>query len=237
VTLSSRTFLAAAAGLWMALPLAGQEPGRLQVERCQPLPSRQLPNANQKVANTIGDTLRQNAQLRHYELDVVVQDGTVTISGTVADQPQREEALRMVQGVAGVDRVVDRIALASAVVASQWTAQPEEAPAPRVEPSAEAGPMPVDPVPIYQGPPPGATDFNPPYMPPHAWPTYAPYNNYSRVAYPTAYPYQSWPFIGPVYPFPLVPLGWRSVKLEWQDGHWWFGRVGTPHDWWRLRYW
>ncbi|MGL4553384.1 MAG: hypothetical protein ACRC33_19630, partial [Gemmataceae bacterium] len=79
--------------------------------------------------------------------------------------------------------------------------------------------------------------LNPPNMPPYAWPTYAPYNNFSRVAYPTAYPYQSWPFIGPVYPFPKVPLGWRSVKLEWDDGHWWFSRVGHPHNWWKLRYW
>ena len=74
-------------------------------------------------------------------------------------------------------------------------------------------------------------------MPPYSWPTYAPYNNYSRVAYPELYPYQSWPFIGPCYPFPKVPLGWRSVKLEWQDGHWWFSKTATNHDWWRLRYW
>jgi hypothetical protein len=74
-------------------------------------------------------------------------------------------------------------------------------------------------------------------MPPYAWPTYAPYNNYSRVGYPTLYPQQSWPFIGPLYPFPKVPLGWRAVKLEWQDGHWWLSRYATPHDWWMLKYW
>ena len=74
-------------------------------------------------------------------------------------------------------------------------------------------------------------------MPPYAWPTYAPYNNYSRVAYPEQYPYEAWPFIGPMYPFPKVPLGWRSIQLTWRDGYWWYGKNATPHDWWRVRYW
>ena len=94
-----------------------------------------------------------------------------------------------------------------------------------------------EPMPIQQAPVPGPYDLNQPPMPPYAWPTYAPYNNYSRVAYPTAYPYQSWPFIGPAYPFPQIPLGWRSVKLTYYDGHWWYGRRATGHDWWRIRYW
>ena len=67
-----------------------------------------------------------------------------------------------------------------------------------------------------------------PRLPPYAWPTYAPYNNYSRVAYPTAYPYNAFPFIGPYYPFPKVPLGWRKVQLEWEDGHWCYGRQLHP---------
>jgi hypothetical protein len=84
---------------------------------------------------------------------------------------------------------------------------------------------------------PSPYDLNPPLMPPYAWPTYAPYNNFSRVATPLAYPYQSWPFIGPCYPFPKIPLGWRSVKLEWEDGHWWYSRVATGNNFWRLRFW
>ena len=76
-----------------------------------------------------------------------------------------------------------------------------------------------------------------PPLPSYAWPTYAPYNNYSRVAYPQAYPACAWPFIGPYYPFPRVPPGWRSVKLEWQDGHWWFSKTATKYDYWRVRFW
>jgi hypothetical protein len=95
-----------------------------------------------------------------------------------------------------------------------------------------------EPTPIFSaGPPLPNSATNPPPLPPYAWPTYAPYNNYSRVAYPLLYPYQSWPFIGPMYPFPKVPLGWRSIKLTWEDGHWWYGRVSSGHDWWRVRYW
>ena len=73
-------------------------------------------------------------------------------------------------------------------------------------------------------------------MPPYAWPTYAPYNNFSRVAYPLSYPYNAFPYIGPFYPFPKVPLGWRSVKLEWDDGYWWFTKHNNKYDWWRLRF-
>jgi hypothetical protein len=91
-------------------------------------------------------------------------------------------------------------------------------------------------VPSFQGAPPAPYDLNAPRMPPYAWPTYAPYNNYSRVAYPTAYPYNAWPFIGPIYPFPKVPLGWRAIKLEWEDGYWWYSKLMTKHDWWRLRF-
>jgi hypothetical protein len=91
---------------------------------------------------------------------------------------------------------------------------------------------------IMEGPNPGGADpgMQPPPMPPYAWPSYAPYNNYSRVGSPTLYPYQAFPFIGPMYPFPKVPLGWRSVTLQWQDGYWWYGRKATGHDWWRIRY-
>ena len=82
-----------------------------------------------------------------------------------------------------------------------------------------------------------APDFQAPNMPPYAWPTYAPYGNISRVAYPQAYPYNAFPYIGPYYPFPKVPLGWRKVTLEWDDGHWYLGRQSAPHDYWRVKFW
>jgi hypothetical protein len=60
-----------------------------------------------------------------------------------------------------------------------------------------------------------------PNMPGYAWPGYAAYPNYGAVSYPTQYSPSAWPYIGPFYPYPQVPLGWRKVALEWDDG-WWY---------------
>ena len=60
-----------------------------------------------------------------------------------------------------------------------------------------------------------------PGMPNYAWPSTAPYPNVSAVGYPTAYPWQAFPNIGPFYPYPEVPLDWRAVTLRWDDGIWW----------------
>jgi hypothetical protein len=62
--------------------------------------------------------------------------------------------------------------------------------------------------------------YDQPYMPNYAWPSYAAYPNYAAVAYPRQYSPTAWPYIGPFYPYPQVPLGWRKVMLEWDDGWW-----------------
>jgi osmotically-inducible protein OsmY len=62
--------------------------------------------------------------------------------------------------------------------------------------------------------------FDHPQMPQYAWPSYAPYPNYGAVTYPKQYSPMAWPYIGPFYPYPQVPLGWRKVTLEWDDGWW-----------------
>ncbi|MDA0285352.1 MAG: BON domain-containing protein [Planctomycetota bacterium] len=59
-----------------------------------------------------------------------------------------------------------------------------------------------------------------PNLPNHAWPTYTPYPNYAQLSYPKEYSASAWPYIGPFYPYPQVPLGWRQVQLEWDDGAW-----------------
>jgi hypothetical protein len=63
--------------------------------------------------------------------------------------------------------------------------------------------------------------YDQPYMPNYAWPSYAAYPNYAALTYPKQYSPTAWPYIGPFYPYPQVPLGWRKVTLEWDDG-WWF---------------
>ena len=234
--------LAAAVGLCLAHPLFGQEPGPLAVERGPAAASPAAPSVNQQVANTIADCLRQSGQLRHYDVDVRYQDGTAELHGTVTDQPQREEVLRLVQGAPGVERVVDHLTLGGGEISQVQAPAPPptltETPAPPVPapPAPVTVGQPAEPLPLYAAPQPGPYDCLDPKMPPYAWPTYAPYNNYSRVAYPLAYPYNAWPFIGPIYPFPKVPLGWRSVMLYWNDGKWWFSKVNNKCDWWRLRF-
>lgn len=71
-----------------------------------------------------------------------------------------------------------------------------------------------------------------PNLPNYSWPTTADYPNYSQVGYPKQYAASAFPYIGPFYPYPQVPLGWRKVTMEWHDGYWWLdfndGSVNGP---------
>jgi hypothetical protein len=226
------------------------EPSRLSLVPGQSAQQTEQAAANQQLANAIASQLRMSGNLKGYTIDIRVTQGTVELTGQVASQVQREEAVRIVQGVPGVERVRDSLQLQGQTV-TPVTATVQQSPAePRPLLSSPAdgltGPLPgnqaPEPMSIFHAPPsamggPAAGSIPPPPLPPYAWPTYAPYNNFSRVAYPSLYPYQAFPFIGPMYPFPKVPLGWRSVQLRWMDGHWWYGRNATGHDWWRVRYW
>ncbi len=224
VTFRSRYLLALALGLWLIHPTWGwgQEPPRHGMDAVP------APIDNQQLANTIAGQLRQSGQLRQFDIKVVCQNGIVELNGAVSGKSQSDDAIKIAASVPGVEKVVSKLSVSdSKVMRAQATV-----PAPG-KPLPPGGP---EPAPVFQGPPPSPYDLNPPKMPPYAWPTYAPYNNYSRVAYPTVYPYEAFPYIGPVYPFPKVPLGWRKVKLEWEDGHWWISNVSSQHDYWRLRY-
>ncbi len=65
-----------------------------------------------------------------------------------------------------------------------------------------------------------AVNYDNPQLPGYAWPSYAASPNYAAVTYPKQYSASAWPYIGPFYPYPQVPLGWRKVTLEWDDGWW-----------------
>jgi hypothetical protein len=62
--------------------------------------------------------------------------------------------------------------------------------------------------------------YDQPHLPNYAWPSYAAHPNYAGLTYPKQYSPTAWPYIGPFYPYPQVPLGWRKVTLEWHDGWW-----------------
>lgn len=81
------------------------------------------------------------------------------------------------------------------------------------------GPMPMGGAGAGMPPVPMRSDG--PNMPNYAWPSYAASPNYAALQYPTQYSPTAWPYIGPFYPYPQVPLGWRRVSLEWDDGWWW----------------
>jgi len=81
------------------------------------------------------------------------------------------------------------------------------------------GPMPMGGTGVGMPPIPGRGDG--PNMPNYAWPSYAASPNVAAVQYPSQYSPTAWPYIGPFYPYPQVPLGWRRVSLEWDDGWWW----------------
>jgi hypothetical protein len=242
----------------IAAPSENREPSRLAVSKAENLPS-----SNQHIAEQIAERLRTSGRMQGYRIDIRFEDGMVELTGRVSCRGQRDEALRIVQAMPGVTRVHDMMEFSGNGIVQATdgpigslglipnkifgddgssSTEPSQPTSDRtLQPPPLPGAEPQEPVSIMPGAPgfvpgmPYPTMQQPP-LPPYAWPTYAPYNNYSRVAYPTNYPHEAFPFIGPMYPFPKVPLGWRAVSLRWQDGHWWYGREACGHDWWRIRY-
>ncbi len=78
------------------------------------------------------------------------------------------------------------------------------------------------PIPAYVqgGGGPAPARYDQPHLPNYAWPSYSAHPNYAALTYPRQYSPAAWPYIGPFYPYPQVPLGWRKVTLEWDDGWW-----------------
>jgi len=178
--------------------------------------------------------------LRNFELDVSTVGGEVWARGYVATPEQKDLVLGTVSRTPGVRKVIDDITVTGRVrpASSQAPAgAPSAMPvhgsgAPRAfapsglasgqsgMPSAMGGPpapVPMQGGPGYGG---GTPRYDQPNMPSYAWPSYAAYPNYSAVTYPKQYSASAWPYIGPFYPYPQVPLGWRKVALEWDDGLW-----------------
>lgn len=237
--------LAAAAALWMAQTQASWAQAVNPSEAPPPARTASQANNNQELADRIAATLRHSGTLRHFTINISCQNGQAVLTGQVASPQQQQEALRLAGLVAGVQKIKDQLQIVAVPVQPLLPVQalnpaPEIAPLPRPNPGY--GPLPggrapfQEPMAVLQMPP-GPHPTQPPPMPPNAWPSLAPHNNYSRVAYPTLYPHKQWPHIGPMYPFPKIPLGWRSVTLTWYDGYWWYGKKACGHDWWRVRYW
>ncbi len=180
------------------------EPARPGVSAGDVLPSPAASN-NQQMADTIAGQLRQSGQLKDYRVDILFQDRTAVLVGVLTDQMQKDEALRIVQGVPGVERVIDRLQTTEGITRVQAPAPrpdgpvlppplppPQEErdpppPPPRIPDNNNGGPL-REPQPIFSAPAPGPAELGSPRMPPYAWPTYAPYNNFSRRRLPAVLP-------------------------------------------------
>jgi hypothetical protein len=233
--------LSAVVGFWVGSAATAQQPAKLPstAKAAAKAPS-QAATGNQKLADKVAAKLAGTKVAYDADLSLETQDGVLTITGTCRTASQKQEILSEVRVVEGVTMVRDGLKVeAPRIQQAQAGGGPRISPVPSGMPPMGLPPGGLDPAidPLPLGPAGGGADMQAPGMPGYAWPTYAPYNNLSRVAYPTAYPYNAFPFIGPFYPFPKVPLGWRKVTLEWEDGHWWLGRKQAPIDYWRVRFW
>ena len=227
----------------------------------QDAPKAKMPTGdlvtNQKLADKVATELGGHPAAVTAEVKVFTDGGVVTVVGTCKEEAHKQAILKTVSRVDGVKLVRDGLKVAAADPApAPAMAMPAPMPMPAVRQTQAVGGGPRETATPFAVPPstiPGAPNGDPvveplplgaaggamagsPPLPPYAWPTYAPYPNISRVAYPTAYPYNAFPYIGPFYPFPKVPLGWRSVTLSWEDGHWWLGRKQSPQDYWRVKF-
>jgi hypothetical protein len=223
---------AAALGVWVGGSAVAAEPAKPSAAKT----TQSSPAVNQKLADTVADRLASTGSADGCDVGLMAESGVVTVTGTCRDAAHKQAILRDVRVVPGVKMVRDGLKVGGVVQAQATVPMGPVSNMPPVGvPPGAVGPV-IEPAPMgYPGMGP-ADGFAPP-LPPYAWPTYAPYNNVSRVAYPNAYPYNAFPFIGPFYPFPKVPLGWRTATLEWEDGHWWLGKKSAPYDYWRVRFW
>jgi len=202
------------------------------------------PNQNQLTADAVAGTLRASRNLAGYRIEIQTQDGQVILTGVLGNPAQKAEALARARHVGGVRAVVDQLQITNDRSVRTVQYQPNPALAYRADyaggagggviygagtgsaptnagtvsagPGNDGGPVPEGPAGMM-----GARQSSQPGSPNYAWPSYAPYPNFSAVGYPTAYPWQAWPNIGPFYPYPEVPLDWRAVTLRWDDGIWW----------------
>jgi hypothetical protein len=244
VTVRKLIPLAVAFGLWAAGPAPAQEQADTAAVKA----------ANQKLADAVAEKLKSAGVAKGAKLEIETRGGLVELKGMAVSEQQHEEILATLKTVPGIRRIESTVQVAAAVQPTGGQVQGGVGPVPGPgSPYSAVGtpppgapvalppgamPMPTgDPVPLNGMPAMAPVDPAGPRLPPYAWPTYAPYNNYSRVAYPESYPYNAFPYIGPYYPFPRVPLGWRKVVLEWEDGHWYYGKMASPHDMWRVRFW
>ena len=212
--------------------------------------SNNAPLTNQEMAERIATALGK-AGMSGFDLEVRFENGNALIGGAVANPAQRAKITQVVSNLSGIETVDNKVTVSPQAArrpagpppyANQAAYGPGPMRAP-IHPAAfqqEGGPapggpmgggMPMPPIPMARSN--AGQVYDSPNLPNHSWPTYAQYPNSAAVTYPKEYSASAWPYIGPFYPYPQVPLGWRSAQLDWDDGHWNLNfRSRTDKCWW-----
>jgi osmotically-inducible protein OsmY len=225
--------------------IVSRVPGVRQVQNNVLAPGMRAPSPpktpNQQVAEQIANALAAN-RLSGLDIEVRYNNGTATLSGMVPHPQVKEIAHQVTASVPGVQQVANNLIAPAAPMGPHGAPMgPHGAPVgPHGAPMGPHG-APVQQVNFQQqgapgGMPPmmappamaaaavagGASHmaYDLPHLPAYAWPSYASYPNSAQISYPQEYSASAWPYIGPFYPYPQVPLGWRQVQMEWDDGQW-----------------
>ena len=197
--------------------------------------------------------------LKGHDISVEYKGGVARLTGHAPSLGHKAAITKVVAGVPDVKRVDNqlRISAPAKPAAQQTAARPsnpsgiqlasaEESPnygrvtrvptsVPRAAIQQVQAEEPVGaPIPSYgaMATPASHAVYDMPNVPTHAWPAYASYPNYAQVTYPKEYSAAAWPYIGPFYPYPQVPLGWRKAQLEWDDGYWKLNFSPRTEKWW-----
>ncbi len=226
---------------------------QINYEPLPPEPAAAPAGSNQAVAEQIAAALTA-ANLDGYDIEIRYQNGVAMLGGSVGTSAERAAAERVVQQVPGVQGVQNQLRTTQEgprgpMPGPQGPYGGPQGPQASIHPAAYQGAMgPGAPGMIGQGGPiqpmggyahggygSNPAVYNGPSLPEHAWPSYAQYPNSAAVTYPQQYSASAFPYIGPFYPYPQVPLGWRDATLRWDDGQWNLQfRQRTDKWWWFL---
>lgn len=223
------------------LPAVTPEPARAiaRVKQVRPITPEIDDDA---IAQAIGQhlgLLKDSGKLQNFNVQISVSGGTVWMKGFAADESQQASILGIAQSIDGVGEIVNNMIIRKPASFQIASVTQVPVPAPAAAFGVAAAPIAPQPArvtqasamtaPVASAPtqmmatPSGIAQarYEQPNLPAYAWPSYAAAPNYGQVNYPKQYSASAWPYIGPFYPYPQVPLGWRKVSLEWTDG-WWF---------------
>lgn len=219
---------------------SAQQPGAAP-QQVQPIGFDEAqPRSNQEVAQNIATAL-SSIGMSGYDVEVRYKSGVCSLIGNVDSPEQAMRAHQAAASVPGVQQVMNKLTVAGQAPQAA-PAGPYYGPqAPPVQQMQGYAPqqmqMPPQQMPVYAANPAPAQQmghqvYNQPNMPSYAWPSYAQYDNYAAVQYPSQYDASAWPYIGPYYPYPQVPMEWRKSTLAWEDGSWNLQFDSRTDRWW-----